>query len=296
MKDYSRRSFLKEIFKLSTFPLISFAYSKSINMNNIKPAIQLYGLRNELNADLWGTLKLIADIGYKEIELYMNEENNLFFGYDANDFFKRIDDLGLKVIGQHILSGKYGANIRHSLTIGFEARIEILSKHEVPYLTHAWLYPQEREKIDDYYKLSELLNNCGEYSKKANIELLYHNHDFEFIKANDEIPYNILIKETDPEYVNFELDFYWMYAAGIDPIYYLNKFPDRFKLWHFKDMKPDSVDFTELGKGRIDFKEIMKYSKKIDVKHLIIDQDEFNVSTYRYLEENYIKLLELINN
>jgi len=287
---------MKDVIKLSTLSFIPLSYFNYENMNQLKPAIQLFGLRNELKQSLWDTLKTIAKIGYREIELYMDESTKLFFGYPADVFFKRVSDMGLKVVGQHILSGKFGTKTDYSLTVGFEPLVEVLAKYNVSYLTHAWLFPQERENIKDFYDLAELLNKCGEYCKSAGVKIMYHNHDFEFVNLDGEIPFDVLLSQTNSGYVNFEIDFYWMYVAGINPLDYLQKYPNRFELWHFKDMKKDSVDFTELGKGRINYDEIMKYVNSTSVKHIVIDQDEFYIPWQDALSINFNRLDELINN
>ncbi|MCW3788829.1 sugar phosphate isomerase/epimerase family protein [Plebeiibacterium sediminum] len=291
---YSRRAFINIIAKASLLlcsPVVMSNNKKP--MNKINPGIQLYTVRNEIKNDLWLTLKKIADVGFKEIELYMDDNTSLLFGYQPEEFFTRVNDLGLKVIGQHILSGQHGEQ-PYSLTKGFESLVEILSKYEVPYLTHVWLHPEERKSLNDYKHLAELQNKCGAYCKSANIQLTYHNHDFEFVKMEGEMPYDVMIKNSDPDLLKLEVDFYWMYAAGVDPLIYITQLGNRVEQWHFKDMKKDSTDFIELGLGRINYDEIMKYLKSSDVKHVLIDQDELTMPMEDSLRINLKELNRLL--
>ena len=78
------------------------------------------------------------------------------------------------------------------------------------------------------------MNTGGEVCKKAGIQLCYHNHDFEFIKDNDQLPYEVLLNNTNKELVKFEVDLYWITKAGHDPIELFNAHPGRFKLLHVK--------------------------------------------------------------
>ncbi len=292
----SRRIFISSIIKsaLVSFVMPTFAINEYRKMK-IQPGIQLYTVRNELKNDFWGTLKLISEIGFKEIELYIDDSLGLFYGFQPEYFFTRVHDLGLKVIGQHVLSGKVGNENIYSLTNGFESMVELLSKYKVPYLTHVWLHPGERKNMDDYRTIAELQNKCGEFCKNANVQLTYHNHDFEFIKMEGAFPYDVLINNTSSEFVKLEVDFYWMYAAGIDPLKYIKQYQDRVEQWHFKDMKEDRVGFTELGTGRIDFDAIMEYVEKSAVKHVFLDQDELTMSIRESLNINFQTLSMLLN-
>jgi sugar phosphate isomerase/epimerase len=144
----------------------------------------------------------------------------------------------------------------------------------VKYMVCAWLSPAERGNIDHYKLLAERLNKAGETCKKAGIQLCYHNHDFEFIKDNDQLPYDILLNSTDKDLVKFECDLYWVNKAGHDPVEIFNAHPGRFPLWHVKDMdKTEKHFFTEVGNGTIDFKRIFKSADKAGLKYFFVEQD-----------------------
>jgi len=138
----------------------------------------------------------------------------------------------------------------------------------------AYLSEAERGDLDHYKYVADQLNIAGERCKKSGIQLCYHNHNFEFEKQGDTYPYDILMA-TDKDLVKMEMDIYWIKKAGQDPIALFNKHPGRFPLWHVKDMdNTPARDFTEIGNGIIDFKEIFKYKNKAGMKYFFVEQDK----------------------
>ena len=155
----------------------------------------------------------------------------------------------------------------------------------------AYLSADERKGIDDYKYAADQLNIAGERCKKAGIQLCYHNHDFEFIKEGDVLPYDILLA-TDENLVKMEVDLYWITKAGHDPVALFEQHPGRFPLWHVKDMdNTEKKDFTEVGSGIIDFKKIFKQSKKAGMKYFFVEQDKCPGSPFDSITKSiaYIK-------
>lgn len=85
--------------------------------------------------------------------------------------------------------------------------------------------------------------------------------------------YDFILENSSSDLVKMELDLYWISKAGIDPLTYFEKYPNRFPLWHVKDMKEGSKDFTEIGNGTIDFKKIFEAKEKAGLKHWFVEQD-----------------------
>ncbi|KKN45954.1 hypothetical protein LCGC14_0677740 [marine sediment metagenome] len=121
--------------------------------------------------------------------------------------------------------------------------------------------------------LSDILNTLGEKADAAGLKLLYHNHDFEFKKDEDGIvPIDYLLENSDPKYVNFQMDLYWVKKAGAEPVAYFEKYPGRFKIWHVKDMD-DQGRFAPVGEGSIDFKEILAQKEASGMEYYMVEQD-----------------------
>jgi sugar phosphate isomerase/epimerase len=121
--------------------------------------------------------------------------------------------------------------------------------------------------------LAEVLTELGKKCEAAGLKLLYHNHDFEF-KQNAEgvVTIDYLLENTDPKYVNFQMDLYWVTKAGADPVAYFKKYPGRFKSWHVKDMD-DEGKFAPVGEGHIDFGRILEEKETSGMKKYFVEQD-----------------------
>jgi sugar phosphate isomerase/epimerase len=121
--------------------------------------------------------------------------------------------------------------------------------------------------------LLDILNVLGEKCHAAGLQLLYHNHDFELIRnENNVIILDYLLENTDPKYVNFQMDLFWVSKAGVDPIDYFNKYPGRFLIWHVKDMD-DKGRFAPVGEGKINFKRILAQKERSGMKYYMVEQD-----------------------
>lgn len=223
------------------------------------PGVQLYTVRDSMAADVPGTLKAIAGIGYKQVE---------FAGYGDHSpaqIRKLLDDLGLTSPSSHVLP--------NMLRDDPMPMIEVATAVGNNYLTIAWLHPDDRESIDDYKRWAETFNRVGELCRDSGIRLGYHNHDFELLPMDGQRPFDVLLKETDPGLMDFELDMYWVRKAGLKVLDVLNLAPERFTMAHIKDMD-DEGNFTEVGSGLIDFKTILGNEAASGIRHLFVEHDQ----------------------
>lgn len=228
--------------------------------------IQLYTLRDAMASDPIGTLKKVAEIGYDHVESHSYKDGSVY-GMAISEFKKTLDGLGLKTYSSHlgldILRGDWEQAVADAATMGQK------------YVVCPYLMENERQTIDQYKKLAELLNKCGEIAKKAGLQMAYHNHDFEFITLDGQVPMDVLLKECDADLVKIELDLYWATKVGIDPVAYFKKDPGRFHLWHVKDMASSpEKEFTEVGNGVINWKAIFKAAKTSGMKYFFVEQDQ----------------------
>lgn len=226
-----------------------------------RTGLQLYTVRKELKEDFDGTLRRVAAVGFREVEFAG------YFDRTPGQVKKALSDSGLKSPSAHVdlktLSGELGSAIDDAAVIGHR------------YLVLAYLSPGERQTADDYRRLAALLNRAGEACRKAGLRLAYHNHDFEFAILDGQVPYDLLLRETDAGLVKLELDLYWISKAGRWPEEYFDKYPGRFELFHVKDMDgTPSRSFTEVGRGTIDFRRIFGRAGQAGVKHYFVEQDE----------------------
>ena len=273
----------KEFIKLSSLGFLGL-YScgiSGVNMNKKMLAIQLYTIRDAVSANVEQALEKLANLGFTELEIY--GYNGTFFGKNKNDFQAILRNTGLKVISSHHTTGILLPD-KGTLLNDWEKSVEDLHFIGSKYMVCSYLFPEERT-MENYKKLPELLEKSGEITRKAGIQLAYHNHDFEFEKFDDDQNiYDFILKNTSPDLVKMELDLYWISKAGMDPLTYFEKYPKRFPLWHVKDMKAGTKDFAEIGNGTIDFKRIFNAKEKAGLQYWFLEQDSSDKDIFESIE------------
>jgi sugar phosphate isomerase/epimerase len=251
---------------------------------NNRIGIQLYSLRRLMpNGDRRAVRSMfnwLGRAGYTEVEMAGHYE------FDPALLRRWIDEAGLRAP-----SGHDGFDLAEgdAWKSGYEQTLENAVALGQKYTGLAWF---EGPYTTEYFKfLAERMNEAGTLAKAAGLQFFYHNHDFEFInKQPDGTPnYNILLDETDPELVKFELDLYWIVKGGENPLAYLSTDPGRWPLYHVKDktwkdrpdiLNPDGTikdvvqEFEDVGPGAIDFPDIFAagHARRVD-KHFIIEHD-----------------------
>lgn len=245
-----------------------------------KIGLQLYTVRGEMAKDFEGTLAKVAALGYQQVE---------FAGY-----FNRTPEQVKEVLAKNKLEAPAAhvaiKELRENLSQAVETAKAVGHKLVIcPYLD-----PRERQKLDDYKGHAATLNKAAEAFNKVGIEFAYHNHDFEFIELEGRLPMDLLLSETDPKLMKVELDLYWITKAKQDPFAFFAKYPGRTVAFHVKDMDKEKETFTEVGRGRIDFKKIFAQSKQAGVKYYFVEQDQTPGSPFDSikLSVDYLKQLE----
>lgn len=262
----------KDFIKLSSLGFLGLYSCGVFNIKNRKKtlAIQLYTVRDAISENLEKALEKLAFLGFKELEIY--GYNGTFFGKSRNEFRALLHNLDLKVISSHHTTGILH-NDKGTLLNNWEKTVEDLHFIGSEYMVCSYLFPEERT-VENYKKLPGLFDKSGEITKSAGIQFAYHNHDFEFEKFDEtQNIYDFILNNTSSDLVKMELDLYWIAKAGIDPLAYFEKYPQRFPLWHVKDMKAGTKDFAEIGNGTIDFKRIFNAKEKAGLQHWFLEQD-----------------------
>lgn len=272
----------KNFIALSSLGFLGLYACGTLNMINNKKnlAIQLYTVRDVISENLEKALEKLAELGFSQIEIYGYD--GTFFGKTRTEFQSILKNVGLEVISSHHTTGIIH-NTKGTLLNDWEKSVEDLHFIGSKYMVCSYLFEEERT-LEHYKKLPELLNQSGEITKKAGIEFAYHNHDFEFEKFDDITVYAFILDNTSPDFVKMELDLYWMAKAGFNPLTYFEKYPKRFPLWHVKDMKAGTKDFTEIGNGTIDFKTIFDAREKAGLKHWFVEQDSSDKDMFESLK------------
>jgi sugar phosphate isomerase/epimerase len=143
------------------------------------------------------------------------------------------------------------------------------------FVTIPWIGDEDRRSADSWKRTAELFNRGGAEAKASGLRFAYHNHDFEFRRTGDVIPFDLLLAETDPALVSFEMDIYWLVKAGHDPLDYFTRFPNRFTMVHAKDSAgPPEHRMVDVGAGTIDFARILPRGVAAGVKHVFVEHDQ----------------------
>ena len=224
-----------------------------------RPGLQLYTVRDALGADLEGTLRSVAAIGYREVEIAGLP------GVAAEAMQASLKRHGLDAPSMHAGYDR--------LQRGLDAVVEEARILGANYLVCPSVDAEERKTAEDWKRVCQTLNTVGQAVRSRGLVLAYHNHDFEFVPfADGKTPFQLLLTETDPRDVKLELDVYWVAKAGQDPVQYLRDGRDRILLVHLKDLASDGST-VEAGAGVLDFERIIRAALLADVRHLFVEQD-----------------------
>ena len=234
--------------------------------------IQLYTLRELIVKDPTSVINKVAIAGFKEVEMYGLSAEQRFFGLSVKDFASLLKQNNLKSPSGHYMPEKFLFENGSVDEVKKLCDVGQMMGHQ--YIVIPWMAEERRKTIDQYKRLAERINKAGEICKTANMQLAYHNHDFEFFDIKGQKGYDILLKETDANLVKMEMDIYWVISAGYNPVDLFKANPGRFPMLHVKDMdKINKKMNTEIGNGSIDFKKIFKVAKLAGVKHYYVEQE-----------------------
>ena len=232
----------------------------------------LYTVRDLMNENPKETLQEVANIGYKYIEATGYNEGK-FYGMEPSEFKEYLTSIGLVPVSSHfamVTLDNADQLIADAKAAGFQYFVI-----PIPPMGH-FTFDQETMTMgmsEDVEWLTEVFNTIGKKCKDAGLELLYHNHNFEFVEnSKGVVPMDYFLENTSADTVNFQLDLYWITAAGKDPVAYFEKYSGRFKMWHVKDMDKEGK-FAPVGEGTIDFGRILEKKEVSGLKYYIVEQD-----------------------
>ncbi len=269
--NHSRRAFIRNSTLVGLGLFIPFKNELLAMSNNAgNPfGIQLWTVKDALAKDPLAVLKYLSQCGYKKIESFEGEKG-IFWGMKNTEFKKHMDELGMNLVSAHCDNTK-----------NFDRKAAEAAEIGMKYLICPYKGPQK--SLDNFKQFADEFNECGKIAKKHGIRFAYHNHDYSFKAMDGVVPQDLMIQNTDKDTVDFEMDMYWTVAAGEDPIAYMDKFPNRFKLVHVKDLvKTNTAEGHEsciIGKGTIDYKTLLPQVSKRGVKHMIVEQEAYTGTT-----------------
>ncbi len=251
--------------------------------------IQDYTFRNSFPNGIEATLDTIAGFGITELE--GGPKGDL----THEEYRKLCEERGINIVGT---GAGFNQLAEDPMTV-----VENAKKLGASYVMCAWIPHAERGnfKLEEAQKAVEVFNEAGKVLKENGITFTYHVHGYEFQPHGEGTLMDYLIQETNPEYVSFEMDVMWTHFGGGDPVALLEKYGDRWKLLHVKDLKKGTPkDLTGgtsvendvvLGTGELDIPAILKASNKIGIKHMFIEDESPQPSVQVPQSIEYLKSL-----
>jgi sugar phosphate isomerase/epimerase len=235
--------------------------------------LALYTVRDSMASNPKATLMAVADAGYAYIESADYAEGK-FYGMTPAEFKSTLDSLGLTAISAHMgmvtleNADQLIADVKAAGITYFVIPVPPMGMFTVDPATNTLGMKGTADE------LVTIMNTIGEKCHKAGLKLLYHNHDFEFMPlADGTIIEDVLLEKCNPEWVNFQMDLYWVTKANANALTYFEKYPGRFKAWHVKDMDQEGK-FAPVGTGTIDFKSILAQKEKSGMEFYLVEQDQ----------------------
>lgn len=246
--------------------------------------IQLYSVKEDMALDPQATMRSLAAYGYTQFEGF-DGGKGILWGMQPAEFNSLISETGATMVASH-------ANVFENLDAQAAQAAEVGMK----YLICPWIGPQK--SIDDYRKKAVEFNQIGEKLKTYGLRFAYHNHDYTFVNQEGSLPQDILMNETDPALVDFEMDIYWVHVANANPAEYLAKYPGRFRLCHLKDANAVTGDPHQrgvlLGAGEIPYGELIRQSSELGMEYFIVEQESFPSGTPMEAAEANAKYLSAL--
>jgi len=248
--------------------------------------LQLYSLRDTFKNDVTMGLELTRNLGFVEVELAGT------YGLAPVEFKRRLESYGLRPIAAHWSYEQWAADP--------EVAAKEAEQLGLRYAGCAWI--PHRGSFDEAAcrKAAAVFNRAGEVLGRRGIKFFYHNHGYEFVKYGDGTLFDLLVKETKPELVTFEMDVFWTVHPGQDPVALLRRYPTRWALFHIKDLakgvptgkltgSEDVRNDVTLGTGQIDLPAVLRAAQDIGVRHYFIEDESPSVieqipRSVRYLE------------
>ena len=228
----------------------------------IPVGVQLWTLRRETAEDLPGTLKQVAAIGYRGVELWFQKWP------DAKDLKSITGDLGLAIASAHVslleLKTDFNRVADYHRTIGNRSLV-------VPYIPNFQTFT-----ADDWRRTVDDIRDVARLGKEAGFRMFYHNHDFEFLNKVDNVEVlDLIFSSVDPQLLQAEIDVFFVADTGRDPATLIKKFAGRVKFVHLKEKsKPgEQAKNTELGRGVIDWPSVFAAADQAGVEWYFVEQN-----------------------
>ncbi len=272
----NRRLFLQK--SLLTTSALAFASQQLLATEGLaakklkKFGCQLYSVRDKMPKDAKGTMEALAKMGYKQFESY---SANPFWGMSATEAKSFLGDIGVDMVSSHV-----------GMKDATEELVAKAAEVGLKYIICPYIGMQKG--LDGWKKIADDFNEKGELCKKYGLQYGYHNHSYSFAFVNGMKGQMILLENTDPELVCYELDMCWSEAAGENTIAHMEKYGNRYELCHVKQLleKDPKPQQTDLADGIIDYDRLLTAARKNGMKYYLVEQEQYPGDSLESMKKN----------
>lgn len=242
--------------------------------------LQLYSVRQEMTKDPMGSLTQLKNMGWEYVE-HTSYVNRKFYGWEAREFRKVLDDLGLKMISGHTVMGRqHWDETAKDFSDSWKYTIEDAGVLGQKYVVSPSMDGSMRKTYDDFMRYMDVFNKCGELCQKQGMKFGYHNHDFEFTERLNNVQlFDIMMRSIDPKLVVIQLDIGNLYNGGAVAMDVVKQYPGRFENIHVKDSieaKTGNAKYESciVGEGIANVKEVLDLATRTGSGEVCIVEQE----------------------
>lgn len=266
MKRSNNQTTRRQFLSTSTTAIVGLPFLRVGHLFSESAKKQRWGIilntvKNEMKVDYRGTLERLAEMGYRYLE-------GGSYGDSTEDYYRFTKKLGLKTI----IGGTSMSNLQESL----DQYIERGNQLHYKYITCYWPWMSDAKSLTkrECMETAERLNTIGKRITEEGFGFTWHNHDKEFAEVEGKTAFDWLLQNTDPQWVNVQMDTYWVRKGNHEPVDLIRKYPGRFKLLHIKDMdNTPERGMTCAGAGNIDFKAILELWELAGVDYATVENE-----------------------
>ena len=240
-------------------------------MNKLQFGIQMYTLRNYMKTpeEFENTLKRVSEMGYTNVQI-------------TPPPFISVQDMAV-LLKKYNLKADSAICTVYAIPSRIDEICAVAKVLETQVVRTDSISNEDRRSIQGYERFAEHLNTCGKLLKEKGLKFMYHFHSFEFVKLGDKRGIDILLENTDPEYVMFQPDVFWLTSAGTEPSYSLKMFEGRAEYVHLKDyviVPADTAVLEEtkrasapVGTGNLNLEKIFETAKAMGIYNFVVEDD-----------------------
>jgi len=282
----TRRNFIKTGMSLTAFSLIPMGFTScGISSGEKKIGLQLYSARDNLKEDIDGTFRKLVEFGYKRFEAFGYKDGK-FFEKSPKEMKSFLADLGAQMTSSHTGMRLLNEEDNTAQWESWKKNCSDAAEVGCKWIVQASYPTRQIQTIDDVKRLADQFNKCGEISRSCGLKFAFHNHHDEFHAIEGQIPYDVMIENTDKNLVFYQIDTGHLLLGGYQCSDYIKKYPGRFPIWHLRDVDSEGKG-TEFGKGLVDFESLFAVADMAVLEDYFVEQGQYNIMPLDALKHNY---------